>query len=375
MIKKLVVFPNDALLDYYNKGEIKERYFNPENWFDEIHIISLFKKEIDEKKVQKLAGNAKLIIHNFGKVNLTNYKSYEENIMTKICEINPSIIRSFNPRIQGWLATKIGNKLGIPVIISLHTNYLQQTNLEKKRGNYFKFLKLKYLAKKLEKFSLENSDSVICVYEFIVPYAKQMNASNIEVIYNKIDLEEFSIDIAKKFESIKPLIISVGRLIKQKNRIPLIKSIKDLDVELLIIGDGPELENINNVIDYNNLKSKVKIIKKIPNDELAQYYRSADIFALPLENLDGIPIPFLESMACGLPVVTTKHSDSFSEITDEAVVFVENDPEEFSNAFKRIISDTEYKEKLISKSLKIAKLIGGDLMERKELELYQRYMK
>ena len=82
MIKKLVVFPNDALLDYYNKGEIKERYFNPENWFDEIHIISLFKKEIDEKKVQKLAGNAKLIIHNFGKVNLTNYKSYEENIMT-----------------------------------------------------------------------------------------------------------------------------------------------------------------------------------------------------------------------------------------------------------------------------------------------------
>ena len=375
MVKKLVVFPNDALLDYYNKGEIKERYFNPENWFDEIHIISLFEKEIEEEKVQKLAGNAKLIIHNFGKVNLKNYKSYEEKIMRKICDINPSIIRSFNPRIQGWLATKIGNKLGIPVIISLHTNYLQQTNLEKKRGNYFKFLKLKYLAKKLEKFSLENSDSVICVYEFIVPYAKQMNASNIEVIYNKIDLEEFSIDITKKFKSIKPLIISVGRLIKQKNRIPLIKSIKDLDVELLIIGDGPELENINNVIDYNNLKSKVKIIKKIPNEELAQYYRSADIFALPLENLDGIPIPFLESMACGLPVVTTKHSDSFSEITDEAVVFVENDPEEFSNAFKKIISDTEYKEKLISKSLKIAKLIGGDLMERKELELYQRYMK
>ena len=94
-----------------------------------------------------------------------------------------------------------------------------------------------------------------------------------------------------------------------------------------------------------------------------------------LENLDGIPIPFLESMACGLPVVTTKHSDSFSEITDEAVVFVENDPQEFSKTFQKIISDSEYKEKLISKSLKIAKLIGGDSMERKELELYQKYIK
>ena len=80
-------------------------------------------------------------------------------------------------------------------------------------------------------------------------------------------------------------------------------------------------------------------------------------------------------MACGLPVVTTKHSDSFSEITDEAVVFVENDPQEFSKIFKKIISDSEYKEKLISKSLKIAKLIGGDSMESKELELYQKYIK
>jgi len=375
MTRKLVVFPNDALLDYFNKGEIKERYFNPENWFEEIHVISLFEKEIEAEKVQKLAGNAILKIHNFGKVNLSNYKSREKEIRLKVSDINPDVIRSFNPRIQGWLATKIGNKLNVPVIISLHTNYLQQTNLAKKQGNYFQFFKLKYAAKKLEKFSLNNCDAVICVYEFIVPYAKQMSTSNIEIIYNKIDLEKFSTEITKKFVSKKPVIISVGRLIEQKNRIPLIKSIIDMNVELLIIGDGPELNNINKVIDSNNLKSKVKIIKKIPNEELAQYYRSADIFALPLENLDGIPIPFLEAMACGLPVVTTKHSNSFSEITDEAVVFVKNDPQEFSNAFKKIISDTAYREKLILKSLKIAKLIGGNTMERKEIEMYQKYIK
>ena len=153
---KVCIFPNDPIIAYYEKGEIKEGYFNPGNIFDDVHIISFTGSDIEEEKVQKIAGNAKLIIHNFGKVNLTNYKSYEGKIFTKIREINPAIIRSFNPRIQGWLATKIGNKLNVPVIISLHTNYLQQTNLEKKQGNYFKFLKLKYLAKKLEKFSLNN---------------------------------------------------------------------------------------------------------------------------------------------------------------------------------------------------------------------------
>jgi hypothetical protein len=33
MVLKLVVFPSDALETYYKKGEIKERYFNPNNYF------------------------------------------------------------------------------------------------------------------------------------------------------------------------------------------------------------------------------------------------------------------------------------------------------------------------------------------------------
>ena len=76
--KKIVIFPNDSLLDYFNKGEIKYGYFNPKNYFDEIHIISLFDQEIEFGKVQELAGNGQLIIHKLGKVNLSNYKSYEK---------------------------------------------------------------------------------------------------------------------------------------------------------------------------------------------------------------------------------------------------------------------------------------------------------
>ena len=371
MIKKLVVFPNDSLLDYFNKGEIKKKYFNPQNWFDEIHVISLFEQEIESEKVQKLAGNAKLIIHSSGKANLSNYKSYEKKISNLIMDINPLLIRSFNPRVQGWLATKIGNKLRIPTVISLHTNYEQQTQLAKKQGSFVQFLKLKYSSNKLEKFSLQNCDYVICVYEFIVPYAKKMGASKINVIYNKVNLNKFSPSASKKIESNKPLIISVGRLIEQKNRKYLIKAFKDLDAELLIIGDGPQFDEFNQLIDSLNLKEKVKIIKKIPNDELPEYYVSADIFALPMENLDGVPIPFLEAMACGLPVITTKHSNLYSEITDDAIVFVENEPKNISEAINEILTKSDYRKELVTKSLDVANLIGGDQMEEKELKLYK----
>ena len=375
MNRKLVVLPNDPLLDYYNKGEIKSRYFNPQNWFEEIHVISLFDHEIEPEKVQKLAGNAVLKIYNFEKVNLSNYKSYEKKIIEKISEINPQIIRSFNPRIQGWLAVKASQKLDIPVVISLHTNYEQQKQFAKEQGNYFQFLKFKYSSSKLEKFSLQNSNSVICVYEFIVPYAKKMGASDIQVIYNKVDLEKFSTSIEKKKFFNKPTVISVGRLIKQKNRKYIIEAIKDLDIELLIIGDGPQFDETNQLIHSLDLEERVKIIKNVSNEELAPYYLAADIFALPMQDLDGIPIPFLEAMACGLPVVTTKHSDSYSEITDKAVVFVENKSIEFHNAFKEILSNPDYKKQLVTKSLEVAKMINGDIMEEKELELYKKLLK
>ena len=53
-MKKLCVFPNDPLKVYYEKGEIKPKYFNPKNLFDEIHVISLFNSDIDWMELVKI---------------------------------------------------------------------------------------------------------------------------------------------------------------------------------------------------------------------------------------------------------------------------------------------------------------------------------
>ena len=368
---KLCVFPNDSILSYYNKGEIKEGYFNPLNFFDEIHVISLFDEEIKEDKVKKMAGNAILKIHMMGKVNLSNYKSFEQKIISLVSTINPSLIRAFNPRVQGWLAAKTSLKLHIPLVISLHTNYKQQIELAKNNQNFFRYLKLKYASIKLEKFSLQNADAVICVYEFIVPYAKKMGVKNIHVIYNKVDMQRFSNKVKKKFFSNKPTILSVGRLIDQKNHRYLIESMKDLDAKLLIVGDGPNFKSLSSMIKKLDLTNKIEMIKRVPNEELPEYYASCDLYAQPMENLGGIPIPVLEAMACGLPIVMSRHSSDYSEIIDEAVVFVENNHRNFSNAFKQILTNPEYKEKLKTKSLSVINKISGTKMEEKELTLYK----
>src|SRR3989338_1722121 len=330
--KKLCVFPNDSLKSYFVKGEIKESYFNPENYFDEIHVISLFDEEIDKEDVKELAGNAIIKIHKIGKVNLSNYKKFYDKIFHVVNEINPLLIRAYNPLIQGWVATKIAKRLGVPIIISIHTNYDEQRQLLKKQKKLFSFFKLQFTVKKIEKYVLEEADAVICVYQHIVPYVKRMGANNIHVIYNRVNFEHFSPEIKQKITGNKPIIISVGRLMDQKNQMYLLEA--------------------------------------ITNKELGGYYTSCDIYAQVLENLEGVPIPVLEAMACGLPVVISNHDTSYSEIIDDAVIFSKNSKESFTEAFERLLTNPKLSEKLKRKSLEVIQNIDGKKMEKKEFELY-----
>jgi len=374
MNKKICIFPNDALKDYFKKGEIKYGYFNPCNFFDEIHVISLFDDEIEKEEVAELAGKGKLFIHKVGKVNLANYHSFEKKIENTISEIDPLIIRAFNPLVQGWLATKTGKKLNIPIVISVHTNYNQQRELLKNKKKYFKFIKLSYTSKKIENFCLKNADSIICVYEFIVPYIKKMCGKNIHVIYNKVNLQNFSPEKHPKFKNKVPTIISIGRLIDQKNHMYLLQAIKQMDAKLLIIGDGPNLQKFTDFIKNEKISDKVEIIKSVANEDLAGYYTSADIYAQPMENLGGIPIPVLEAMACGLPIVMSKHSDNNSEIIDDSVYFVDNKSDSFRTAFEKILTNDDLKSELRAKSLETINKISGDKMENAELEVYKKLL-
>lgn len=369
---KICIFPNDPLLSYYKKGEIKNRYFNPLDFFDEVHVISLFDNEIESDKVRKLAGKGSLFIHKLGKANLSNYKSFEKKIVSCVKEINPEIIRTFNGLVIGWLAVKVGKKLDIPVVVSLHTNYEQQRKESREKGKLLTFIKLQFVAKKIEKYVMKNADAVICVYNFIVPYAKKLHAKNIHVIYNKVDLSVFSPDINPVMKSSKPIILSVGRLIDQKDHKLLVSAIKDLDVKLIIIGDGPNYDSILNLAKSLRISDKIEIIKQIPNEKLNEYYTLAKIYAQPLINLEGVPIPVFEAMASGLPIVMSKHSKNYSEIIDDTVFFVENDGKEFKIAFKEILANNNLSKDLKTKSLNTIKKISGEKMEDAEVEVYKK---
>ncbi len=370
-LKKLCVFPNDPLEAYYKKGEIKSRYFNPKNLFDEVHVISLFDKDIDEEKVKIVAGNASFKIHTIGKVTLLNRKSKKKDVIDLIKKIKPDILRSYNPLLQGWMAAQVKNELGIPLVISLHGDYDKDRRyFARKNKDYKSYLKLLYSKKTLEPYALKNADEVIIIYEFLRNYAKKMGAKSINLIHNRIDLSQFSTNVKPAFTESKPVIICVGRLIKEKNQECLIKAIKELDVILLIIGNGLEYENLVKLSRDLGIEDKVRFETSIPNEKIQEYYAASTLFALPIK-YGGFAIPALEAAASGLPVILPKQEfDPNPDIIRDFALLVKNNPDSFKEAITKVISDNSLQKKMIQDGLDITKKINSDVMEEKEKELY-----
>ena len=372
---KLCVFPNDPLQAYFEKGEIKERYFNPNNFFDEVHFISPTEKDIDPAKVNSIVGNAKISIHSIGSLNLLNFKSKLEKILEVVKKTNPDIIRSYNPLMQGWLATKIGKQMSLPVIISIHNNYDKDVReFYKKNRKFGKYLKFLYSEKFVEKYVLSNATKIICAYRFLVPYAKRLGGKDISVIYNRVDLSRFSPQIKPKFQFDKKTIIYVARLDPEKNHECLIRAIEKLDVKLLLIGNGVMFEKLRNLTEELEIKDKVIFVQSVPNSQLGEYYNSADIFAAPIKQ-GGVSIPMLEAMACGLPLIITSRENDEHEDVDDAIMFVKNNPKDFKNAITRLVTDSKLREDLIQKGFDKIKSLDGTIMEQKEEEFYRSILK
>jgi len=147
-------------------------------------------------------------------------------------------------------------------------------------------------------------------------YAKNycLEFKKVKVMPNWISLEKFkslplaTADDLKKELNILPadkVLLFWHRLSKRKGAhlLPQIfRKISLPNVKLLIGGDGPERQFLEQELLEEIASGKVKLLGWVPQNEAAKYYAIADIFLLPSEE-EGFPRVILEAMAAGLPFV------------------------------------------------------------------------
>lgn len=108
-------------------------------------------------------------------------------------------------------------------------------------------------------------------------------------------------------------IIFIGRLIKTKGVLVLLKSIKRIsfNYSLTIIGNGPEEKSIKDFVVKNNyLKDKVIFYDFMNNEDVLIHLKQSDLLVLPSINKDGWGAVVSESLMQGTPVITTNKCGS-----------------------------------------------------------------
>jgi glycosyltransferase involved in cell wall biosynthesis len=112
-----------------------------------------------------------------------------------------------------------------------------------------------------------------------------------------------------------PLVLSVARLVEKKGLHHLMHAcvlLKERGVRfrVRIIGDGEWKEKLRTLLDELGIGDVMSLEGALPQEEVIRWYRRATIFTLPSQiteegDRDGIPNSIVESMACGLPVLST----------------------------------------------------------------------
>jgi len=160
----------------------------------------------------------------------------------------------------------------------------------------------------LKNFIYRNAAVCIGVSRAVGDYFKEIGCKNVEVIPNGVDLKRFENLERKPHEGF--VVATVARLEKVKGIEYLIKSISNLKSQIsnltcLIIGDGSERKNLENLVGKLDLKEKVKFLGEIPNEKIPDYLAQVDCFVLPSLR-EGFGIALLEAQAAGIPVIGTK---------------------------------------------------------------------
>ena len=256
----------------------------------------------------------------------------------------------------GTFARVIGKQFDIPVVHTYHTMYEDYIHYITK--GYFD-APGKKIVEYLTKFYCDKT-----IEELIVPTKKTYDLfkekykydRNVHIIPTGIEIERFykeKIDISKinnkKTElgitSDDLVVLFVGRVASEKsidflinNHISLLKNNKN--AKLLIVGDGPDLEEYKKLTKKLKIENNVIFTGKVPWVDIPLYYNIADIF-VTASHTETQGLTVIEAMAASVPVVALDDESFRNTVIDGLTGYLFKNKKEYVNKMIELINDKE----------------------------------
>lgn len=195
----------------------------------------------------------------------------------------------------------------------------------------FKDKLLTYIRRAVSFRSMKASDMILVRSESIKSeiesYVNSDKSTKILVVPFGIELSRFSnidtTEIRKKHNLYNRIVLLyVGRLVPSKCVDFLIKAIPNLskDFSLVIVGDGKERENLENLASSLNVLDRVIFAGKVSDEDLPKYYASSNAFVTASLH-EGFCVPIIESFASGKPAVVPNRTSMPEVVADGGLVY------------------------------------------------------
>lgn len=320
-------------------GNAKARHIEYAKHLLSLHIVVKTSKSI-ERKVRKIKDN--LFIYPTSSLNRYFFLYDAYNLALKICKENKiDLIATSDPFITGLIGWLLKEKYNIPLNIQVHGDMINNEYFIKENiFNLFLNKLSKWLIHKadvirvvnlkqkeqLVKLSIEDKKiwRIPCFIDFALFFKNDGRYIRKQYLSNKFDR----------------LVLSVGRLVKQKDLQTLIQTISLViklypKVLFLIVGRGSEEKRIKKLVSKLGAKENVYFSGNISYDKIPCIFSACDLFVIT-SVYEGIPLVLLEAAASGRPVVSTSFAGAYDVIEDGKTGFILNFKDE-KNIAQKII--------------------------------------
>lgn len=277
-----------------------------------------------------------------------------------------------------------------PFILTIHGYSSQETVSHghiKINSLPFKFMRF------IEKQTINRSDVIIVVGSKLKDWViSELHADEkkVFVIPNGVNPEKFrpfnasSLRDKLGYSTNDKIILFVKKFTKQSGIEYLIQSIPLIykrfpNTKLLAIGGGPLHDELIKEIKELGLESQIKLINRVPHEEIPYYLNMSDIFVFPSvpmsETEETFGTTLIEAMACGKPVVSSEiggPKEILSNGNNVGILIPPKNPKAISDAVIKLLENSDYAKKLgdNAKNYVISKYTWNKVLKR-TTNLYQ----
>lgn len=260
-------------------------------------------------------------------------------------------------------------------IVHFHDNMHQFRNFQLKTL-FNKTYLTDFFEKRIVLKSYSENTTAICISKDAQKFADNVLPGRFskKLLYNAIDLERFKNDHYDN-NSFNEIAI-IGSLVDKKGHDLAIETIRELvnrniKIHLHILGDGPNKNRLEGLIDELNLQSNITMHGLVDHPE--DFLKNCKIY-LHTASHEPFGLVLIEAMACGLPVVCTDGRGNWDLIQEGENGFMvgERDPKLLADKIELLLKNDILRQEMSEKARKFAQGFGMEKYVESLILLYQK---